>query len=593
MLPYRVRYQNWRNRTTIRKQLSLVVGLAVSFIMALLIVFNYISQANATRQQQVTALRNLLQSEMENLDGYVKELLTHSIQLRNHQPFMDLLLTTEPFSYAQRQLLDSAFKTYFYSRSDVQQMELYMIRQESKFSLSKPVRKIMVLENADPTLLAEYPIFTAEPDYSSISPHDNGFIQVSRTIIDSPRQVPLAVVRFTSGSGFFSSLEQHHERFFESVYVFDDAGRTYYHPAHSTEEQLTILRDLAFTGKKDGVIKLDNGGVLWVVSDIGSHGLALLVTKPMDIVNSSVNATRNTSIFIGLFLLVLMVIVVLASIRLITTPLTSLSHWVRRVGTGNFSAVEALEGSYEIKGLSEDANQMTKGIQHLIDSTYVAKINERTAKLTALEAQTNPHFLFNTLQAISSQAILNHHDDIYQMVSSLAAILRYSIRGGNLDTLETELEQVRRYLFLQKTRFGDRLTFDFSVEEKILSINVPKFCMLSLAENSIIHGLRESVTDIAIHITASTDEENVVIRVSDNGYGIDAEALSRIRESLENPDLHISENIGLINLASRLRLLYGSKGRMRIESQSSLARSTSVSILIPLVVLESVQSTDH
>ncbi|NLD04106.1 MAG: histidine kinase, partial [Clostridiales bacterium] len=310
-------------------------------------------------------------------------------------------------------------------------------------------------------------------------------------------------------------------------------------------------------------------------------------------VNVSVNTTRNTSIFIGLFLLALMVFVVLASIKLITTPLTSLAHWVRRVGTGNFSAVETLEGSYEIKGLSEDANQMTKGIQDLIDSTYVAQINERTAKLTALEAQTNPHFLFNTLQAISSQAILDHQDDIYKMVSSLASILRYSIRGGNLDTLETELEQVRMYLFLQKTRFGERLTYDFSVDENILSINVPKFCILSLTENSMIHGIKENVTDIAIRITASTDEENVIIRVSDNGYGIDGEALSRIRCALENPDLHISENIGLINLASRLRLLYGNKARMLLESQSAPARSTSVSILIPLEVLGSVQSHDR
>lgn len=581
MSSYGKRYRSWRNRTTIRKQLSLIVGLAVSLIMAFLIVFNYLSQASATRQQQVIALRNVLRSELGNLENYMDELLAYSIQLRNHQPFMDLLLKTNPFDYSQRQTVDNALKTYFYSRSDIQKMELYLIRQNTKYSLSKPVRKIMVAGGIDPSILSDYSAFTAKPDYSSIATPGNGFAQVTRTIIDSPRQTPLAVVRFSAGPDFLNSLQLNHARFDEELYVFDTRGMMYSHPESSSEAELQILTEFASAQNRGDMINLDGKESLCVISDTGKHGIVLLATKPMSIVNASLNATRNASILIGFVLLILIVVIVLSSIRFITTPLTTLANWIRRVGAGNFSTRDALEGSYEITGLSDDVNQMMKGVRDLIDSTYVAQLNERTAKLTALEAQTNPHFLFNTLQAISSQAISNHQDQIYQMVSSLAAILRYSIRGGNLDTLESELEHVNKYLFLQKSRFGERLSYTFSIDEIIRKINVPKFCIMSLTENSIVHGLRGNITEISINITAKMGYDGFVLCVSDNGYGIDEDVLERIRASLEKPDERISDNIGLINLASRLRLLYGGKAHMNIESTKNPLRSTNVRILIP------------
>lgn len=584
MIAFGKRYRSWRNRTTIRKQLSIIVGLAVSLTMAFLIVFNYLSQANGIRQQQDIALRNVLQSEMENLENYLDELLAYSIQLRNHQPFMDLLLKTKPFDFSQRQIVDSALKTYFYSRGDIQKMELYLIRQKTKYSLSQPVRKIMVIGGVEPSILSDYSTFTAKPDYSSIATAGNGFVQVTRTIIDSPRQTPLAVVRFTAGPDYLNVLQLNHAQLDEKLYVFDTQGRFCSYPKSSSESDLQTLITFASADKKGDMIKLAGEESLCVVSETGKHGIALLATKPLSIVNASLNATRNASILIGLVLLILIVIIVLSSIRFITTPLMTLANWIRRVGAGNFSTRDALEGSYEITGLSEDVNQMMKGVRDLIDSNYVAQINERTAKLTALEAQTNPHFLFNTLQAISSQAITNHQDQIYQMVSNLAAIIRYSIRGGNLDTLESELEHVNKYLSLQKSRFGERLSYTFSIEEKIRKIYVPKFCIMSLTENSIVHGLKGNVTSISINITIKMEHDGFVLCVSDNGCGIDEEVLERIRASLEKADERISENIGLINLASRLRLLYGGKAQMSIESTKTPIRATSARILIPMEV---------
>jgi hypothetical protein len=174
---------------------------------------------------------------------------------------------------------------------------------------------------------------------------------------------------------------------------------------------------------------------------------------------------------------------------------------------------------------------MMDSIQELIEKTYVAQLSERTAQLTALEAQTNPHFLFNTLQAISTQAIVRGQEEIYNMITSLASLLRYSGKGGNLAALETEIDHVEKYLSLQKARFGDPLAYELSAEPSLLLMMVPKLGLLSLAENSITHGFKGGVTEIRILIHAEKQGGDMVLQVWDDGCGIEKDKLNELRGS--------------------------------------------------------------
>lgn len=584
-------FQAWRNRTTIRKQLSILAGLAVALSIAMLIVFNYVTQARANVQQQIEALSRVLTLENQRLESYVSELRTFSLQLRGNNNFMEIAAQTMPLRYTQRQDVDTALKTVYYSRSDLVEVELYLMRQQQRYTIENRKRKVSLTEGANAGVLPNYAAFTAKPDFCTITPDSRGLLCFTRTIIDSPRETPLAVMRFTVSGSAVNALSKSHALVQETLCVFGANGERYALPEELSEKEIEmLLTGLHAEGDSFTAII---GGInnLCVAAKNSQSGFVLVGYKPMALVNASLIVTRNLSILIGLIALIVSVLLVETFIRYITEPLSMLAHRLRRVGSGNFKTKAVLEGSYELIGLSEDVNHMMTGIDGLIERTYVATLNERTAQLIALEAQTNPHFLFNTLQAIGSEALVRGQGELYKMVTSLGALLRYSIKGGNLATLETELDYVGKYLSLQKARFGDRLTYHIRVEELLLALNVPKLGVLSLVENSIVHGLRDQVTSIHIELTGTVDGEHACLTVSDNGCGISPGKLVELRRAMDDPAVTISQNVGLVNLASRLKLLYNGLAGIELTSVPE-PRLTTVTVTIPLEVLTHVQSAD-
>ena len=579
--------QAWRNRTTIRKQLSILIGLAVALTIALLIVFNYVTQTRANVQQQIEALTRVLELENRRLDDYLGELSTFSLQLRSNSGFMSTAAQTAPLDYMQKQDVETALKSAYYSRGDLIDAELYLVRQQQMYAIENRKRKISVTEGMDVQTLPDYARFTAKPAYYSVTPDSRGFLCFTRTIIDSPRETPLAVLRFTVSSTALDAIRRSHARAQEQLCLFDTSGERYYVAENLTEADTDALRKGMQTEGESFTVTMGNVPYLCVASKDSESGFVLVGFKPMAVVNAALIATRNGSIVIGLLALVLSVAVAEVFIRYTTEPLSKLAHRIRRVGTGNFKTKAALEGSYELIGLSEDVNHMMAGIDSLIERTYVATLNERTAQLVALEAQTNPHFLFNTLQAIGSEALVRGQTELYKMVTALGSLLRYSIKGGNLATLATEMGYVEKYLFLQKARFGERLTYRIHVEDTLQTLNVPKLGVLSLAENSIVHGLRDQVTNIHIELTASVEDAFACLVVSDDGCGIAPAKLEELRQALSDPAVSISQNVGLMNLASRLKLLYNGRAMISLTSDPE-PRLTTVTLRIPLEVQNNV-----
>jgi len=577
--------RNWRNGTTIRKQLSLMVAMIVTLTMGLLIVYNYVTQERANTVQQTESLGRVLELENDRLDNYLSELRNYSLQLRNDTTFMTLILQDKQLSYAQRQIVESSFKTFFYSRSDIINMELYLVKQGNRLSINNTVRKVNYFSGVLPDSLVDYEIFSAAPDYISIRLDEHGLLLISRTIIDSPRKTPLAVVRFSVSPRQFDSLTESHALQDELLYLFDVSGENYTNNPQAQAVWQAI-------NDHQTQLTLDGSEYLLVFSGESQQSFKLAAIKPIRVVNAALINTRNTSIALGFIALALTVMLALSFIHILTRPLSTLAQRIQGVGSGKFNAKADLQGSYDMIGLSEEVNNMMEDISKLIDRTYVATLNERTSRLIALEAQTNPHFLFNTLQAISTEALIAGNDNLYRMVTSLAALLRYSIKGGNLATLATELEYVEKYLLLQKARFNDRLEYTFVTDEALLKCSFPKLGLLSLVENSIVHGMGEKADRIKLEITSKIVGGNAIMRVQDNGSGISPDSLRNLQAMLETDVAAITQNIGLSNLSSRLRLLYGGTARLEINSVQTPLRHTVVSMTIPMEVLSHVSSAD-
>ncbi len=580
------RFRRWRNRTTIRTQLSLVVSAAVLLLCALLILYSYLAQQRANTRHERASMERVLELERQQLDTYVDGLKDFSLQLRNDSDFMSVLARRDAVGYADQQTLENAFRTQFYGRHDVLWMELYLPRAGLLLRMDNPRRKVVRLDYRAPESLPDYDTFSAAPGYLSILPGEGGFLQVTRTIIDSPRTTPLAVVRFLVDYTLPDRFFRRHAENDERLYLFDASGAAFTDGA-GEDEVLEAVR----AGRSD--ITLDGKAQLLACAGPEGAGITVAAVKPLSAVNASLVRTRNVTIGIGVAALIVITLLLLGLIHVLTRPLEALAARMRRAGAGEFKERADLQGSSEMIGLSEDVNRMMENLSELIDRTYVASLNERTAQLAALEAQTNPHFLFNTLQAISTEAILAEDQKVYRMITTLASLLRYTIKGGNLSALSTEIEYVGKYLSIQKARFGERLQYALDADEALLPRRVPKLGLLALVENSIVHGMQGDVDAVSLSIACRVEGGDAVILVRDDGAGIPPERLRQLRESLEDGTVVVLQNIGIGNLASRLRLLYSGRAKLEIESRAVPSRETTVCIRIPMEVLEHVQDADH
>ncbi|MEN3185891.1 MAG: PocR ligand-binding domain-containing protein [Atribacterota bacterium] len=221
-----------------------------------------------------------------------------------------------------------------------------------------------------------------------------------------------------------------------------------------------------------------------------------------------------------------------------------------------------------------------------------AEIRLKETELKALEAQINPHFLYNALDSIQWLATLHGAKDIQKVVYALGKLLRYSLdRKGGIVTLREELEHVENYLLIQKIRYGDKISYVINVQPTILSFPFPKFVLQPLVENAIEHGIEPKGVSGTITISGWLEEESkAVLEISDNGIGM-SDALQRslmIKKECEEEELisrdHTTQRrrIGLVNIQKRMAYYYGSKYQFAIESIKNVG--TTIRLCIPFAL---------
>ena len=440
-------FRTWRNRTTLGKQLSRVLNLLLFLLLIPLLLYFQTAQSRVNLAHEAASVKRVLALEAVRLEDYIAELGDYSLQLRNDSGFMGLLSREGELDYARQRTVESALRMLFYSRDDIEWMELYLLKSRAAFRIESDRRKVLPLAYLPPEALDDHDAFIAAPDYVSIQPEAAGFVRVTRTIIDSPRTTPLAVVRFLADSSIPDAMARSHGENGEQLYLFSPDGVSLTRNGEEAEV-LSALNagETALGGRRDRRM---------LAGFRARTGLTLAVLKPIALIDAALGHYSAVTTVLVALVLGLGLLLSEVAIRLFTRPVRDLARRMQDVGKGDLRAKDDMRGDGQL-GLSAEANHMLAGISVLMDRSHVSELNARAARLAALEAQTNPHFLFNTLQAIATEAILAGDDKVYRMVTALAALMRYTIKGGNLVKLSTELEIVEKYLRLQKSRFGER-----------------------------------------------------------------------------------------------------------------------------------------
>lgn len=231
----------------------------------------------------------------------------------------------------------------------------------------------------------------------------------------------------------------------------------------------------------------------------------------------------------------------------------------------------------EFQTLYKKFNEMMRKIQALIKNNSELLERKRMMEVSQLEKQFNPHFVFNVLEMLKYEILIDPQQ-ASRMVVAFAGLMRYSINNGTTRVpLSTDIGYVRDYLTLQKMRFSQRLSYHIDIEEELLGCYVPKLLIQPVVENCLSHGI-ENMESIEIRMTGRKTDGNIELIISDNGCGITKENLRAIRKLLNSEDI-MPNHIGLYNIQRQIKLLYGEPYGLTIDSE--YGRGTSVRICIP------------
>lgn len=304
---------------------------------------------------------------------------------------------------------------------------------------------------------------------------------------------------------------------------------------------------------------------------------------------------RNSVMVIGVTVLITVILLgttLIFSIVIpgsITRPIYELRDVTKEVAAGNLNVRARVrengEDGNEVEELAASLNVMIDKIGDLIDQVKVEQVRLRHAELELLQAQINPHFLYNTLDTIVWLAEAGESERVVSMVGSLSKFFRTSLNQGKDNiSLEEELEHARSYLEIQQVRYQDILSYEIDVPRELYGYMIPKITIQPLVENALYHGIKNKRGMGCINITGEALEDHFVIYVEDDGIGMSNERLLQIRDRISHLNEDTAEIFGLYNVNERIRLRAGDDYGISIAS--TYGEGTVVSISLPYLVAQ-------
>ena len=362
-------------------------------------------------------------------------------------------------------------------------------------------------------------------------------------------------------------------------FLMDRMGNIMYHPQQQLLYAGLKSEDTAaLAALEDGTYVEDT--VIYAITSVEDSSWRVVGVSYVDeLVNRSVREMIGISA--GLAGLVLAAALLTSWIlsRMLSRPLWGLASAMERFerDADHFS-YRPVGGTREVRELSQSFGHMVLRIQQLMSTVRQEEINLRKTELKALQAQINPHFLYNTLDSIAWMCERGRNADAVNMVHALARLFRISIsRGHELIPIAKEIEHAESYLQIQKYRYKNRFTYEFDVDPGCLDYYCNKITLQPIIENSINHGLDLLVEEGRIQVEVLQDGEDILFRVRDNGVGMSQEQVDAILEQ----DPEDRTGIGIRNVNDRLRIYFGAPYGLRITSELDVG--TCVEIRMPKV----------
>lgn len=248
-----------------------------------------------------------------------------------------------------------------------------------------------------------------------------------------------------------------------------------------------------------------------------------------------------------------------------------------QTAAGNLETrIDITNTEYELKELSIGINEMLDSINQFVEDIYKLEIKQQDAHMRALQAQINPHFLYNTLEYIRMYAISEGSEELADVVYAFSALLRNNTNQEKTITLKEELDFCEKYVYLYQMRYPNRVAYHFMIDPDLEKIEVPKFVIQPLVENYFKHGIDFTRFDNALSVKVLQEGKRVRIIIKDNGKGMTEKRIKQIEEKMSHPKVELHGSIGLQNVNERLRASFGSSYYMSLENNETGGLTVSI-----------------
>lgn len=303
--------------------------------------------------------------------------------------------------------------------------------------------------------------------------------------------------------------------------------------------------------------------------------------------------TRSLLVIMAMMLGLVVVFVMLLS-RWLTRPTEQMLETIERIKNGETQLrVQPVGWSEELKVLGTEFNDMLDRVQAMAQEEYKYRLLVERTEYKMLQAQINPHFLYNTLNTMSGIATAQNCPLVSGLCHSLSAVFRYSLNmTDEFSTVQKEMEHVRNYLYVMDVRSGSDVVHEYQIAEETLQDQLPRICLQPIVENAITHGLRNvRRKDKKLKISAVHEEGLLVICIEDNGTGMDTEEMNHLLEKNDPKRVETGVSIGILNVNARLKRVFGEAYGILIDSR--IGEGTKVFIRVPISKKQEQEGEKH
>lgn len=588
-----------------RLLIMLLIFIVLPYFLSVFFIYTYTK--NSVEEHELENSREQLQKNADELEQYFDSMIDFPyILYRDPDLFRIFSNGFEDSIYFSPKTMEKSLETFYLMRSEIRQIRFYIDKNKESFTLYNAMistrrhqpdflnqRPIKELYASDSQYVIEPPRPLINYNNAAIVPKSDKTMVMTfhHKISDVLSKKFLGILTIDIDLGGYARICNNLvQGDASSVLLIDSKDRVLY-----ANDRSLIGKPLPEGEQQrlDGNRNRQDDDILLTKNLSGSiSGWKLIKITSSQALYEDVRKTAYTNILVGIGVGLLGLLMIGIISNRITRPIAKLSSKVRSIEGGSMEVPFDDARDDEIGHLESHMKDMMDRINSHIDREYKLELENRKNQFRALKSQINPHFLFNALQSIGAVALRSKAPKVYQLITSLSRMMRYSLQADQWVRVRDEADYTKAYLSLQTERFGENVSYSIEMDESILDMTIPSMILQPLAENFFKHTYEEGYSSSHLSIAGEKHGEYLRFLVENDGPGLTAEELKTLREHIYSPPYegtYSHEHIGLKNIRDRLLLRYGPDAEMNVDSKNGMGFS--VSMKIPIEISPKIMKT--